>query len=90
MLGYDMGPVNQYFNNVYAGTDFYKSPNSVPTFTGNWIKQIAQVCKDFPHTQFVRVAGETTAQIAELQTISNLIHIPLHEFVLRINTTDQL
>jgi len=90
MLGYDMGPVNQHFNNVYAGTDFYKSHDSVPTFTGNWVKQVVQVCKDFAHTQFVRVVGETTAQIAELQKIPNLIHIPLHEFVHRINTTDQL
>lgn len=90
MLGYDMGPYNQHFNNVYAGTEFYKSPDSVPTFTGNWVKQLVQVCQDFAHTQFVRVVGEATAEIAELQKLPNLIHLPLHEFVHRINTTDQL
>jgi hypothetical protein len=90
MLGYDMGPDNQRFNNVYAGTDFYKSLGSVPTFTGNWVKQIAQVCRDFSSTQFIRVVGESTAEIVELKKISNLIHLPLHEFVHKIRSPDQL
>jgi hypothetical protein len=90
MLGYDMGPDNQRFNNVYAGTDFYKSLGSVPTFTGNWVKQIAQVCRDFSNTQFIRVVGESTAEIVELKKISNLIHLPLHEFVHKIRSPDQL
>jgi hypothetical protein len=34
LLGFDMGPtVNQKFNNVYAGTDFYKRPDAAPTYT---------------------------------------------------------
>lgn len=90
MLGYDMGPNNQRFNNVYAGTDFYKSPDAVPTFTGNWIKQLVQISQDFVRTQFIRVVGESTAEIAELQKLPNLMHISVGDFLHRINTTDQL
>jgi hypothetical protein len=90
MLGYDMGPNNQRFNNVYAGTDFYKSPDAVPTFTGNWVRQLVQISRDFPNIQFIRVAGESTAEIAELQKLPNLIHISVNDFLHRVNTTDQL
>jgi hypothetical protein len=85
MLGYDMGPkANNQFNNMYAGTEFYKPTTASPTFTGNWIRQIAQICRDHPHTQFVRVCGETTARIAELDKISNLQHENLEDFVINL------
>jgi hypothetical protein len=85
MLGYDMGPkANNQFNNVYAGTEFYKPTTASPTFTGNWIRQVAQICQDHPHTQFVRVCGETTARIAELDKISNLQHENLEDFVINL------
>ena len=90
MLGYDMGPNQQRFNNVYAGTDFYKSLDAVPTFTGNWVRQLVQISRDFLKIQFIRVAGESTAEIAELQKLPNLIHISVNDFLHRINTTDQL
>lgn len=91
MLGFDMGPtVNQRFNNVYAGTDFYKSPDAVPTYTGNWVKQLCTIAKDFPQMTFVRVCGETTADIKELKIISNLLHIPTQVFLDRIATGHNL
>ena len=90
MLGYDMGPNQQRFNNVYAGTDFYKSLDAVPTFTGNWVRQLVQISRDFLKIQFIRVAGESTAEISELQKLPNLIHISVNDFLHRINTTDQL
>ena len=81
LLGFDMGPDNNLFNNIYANTEFYKTLAHPPTFTGNWIRQITEICKDYPHTQFVRVYGDTTARIAELDKISNLQHENLTDFV---------
>jgi len=91
LLGFDMGPtVVGRFNNVYAGTDFYKAADANPTFVGNWIRQLTTVVRDFPQVQFVRVAGDTTADIKDLQGLSNLTHMPIADFAARINTTKDL
>jgi hypothetical protein len=82
MLGFDMGPTTgNLFNNVYADTEFYKTSAHPPTFTGNWVKQIARVCQDYPATEFIRVTGETTASIVELDNVSNLQHQNLIDFL---------
>jgi hypothetical protein len=85
MLGFDMGPINNNrFNNIYAGTEFYKRVEAPPTHTGNWVKQIICITGDFPLLQFVRVHGDTTANIAEFDKISNLKSISLLEFTNQI------
>jgi hypothetical protein len=90
MLGFDMGPAeNQQFNNVYAGTEFYKMPTAAPTFTGNWIKQLIQIVQDFPLAQFVRVCGSTTASIAQFATVPNLKSLDLLEFLNQFAITPQ-
>jgi hypothetical protein len=90
MIGFDMGPVNNKFNNVYADTDFYRKSDATPVFTGNWTKQIRKIAEDFSKTQFIRVQGKTTADIAEFATIKNLTHLPIHTFLDRINNQKDL
>ena len=90
MIGFDMGPVNNKFNNVYADTDFYRKSDATPVYTGNWTKQIRRICEDFPKTQFMRVQGKTTADIPEFASIKNLKHLPIHTFLDRINNQKDL
>jgi hypothetical protein len=91
LLGFDMGPTeNNGFNNVYAGTDFYRSVTATPTYTGNWIKQMIEICQDYPLTRFFRVYGPTTAKIPEIDAIPNLEHLDLGAFVDRINNQKDL
>jgi hypothetical protein len=90
IIGFDMGPVNNKFNNVYADTDFYRKSDATPVYTGNWTKQIRRICEDFSKTQFVRVQGKTTADIAEFAGIKNLRHLPIHTFLDRINNQKDL
>jgi hypothetical protein len=91
LLGYHMGPSpSMRFNNMYAGTEFYKSADAAPTFTGNWIRQLITIAGDFPKTQFIRVCGPTTADIKEFKTIENFEHISMETFVLRSNNNDGL
>lgn len=91
LVGFDMGPVqDNTFNNVYAGKEFYKSPGSVPTYTGNWVKQIVKITENFPNTRFVRVQGKTTAQIQEFNNLPNMVHLPLNTFLDRINNQKDL
>ena len=90
LLGFDMGPdKNQQFNNVYAGTEFYKMPTAMPTFTGNWVKQLIRITQDFPLAQFVRVHGSTTANIAQFATLPNLKSLDLSEFLNQFAITPQ-
>lgn len=91
LVGFDMGPTKQgLFNNVYAGTNFYRSTSSAPTYTGNWVRQLLQIAKDFPKTSFVRVMGDTTADIQELAGARNLSSISMEDFLNRINNTKEL
>jgi hypothetical protein len=91
LLGFDMGPAaNGLFNNVYADTEFYKDTLAKPTFVGNWIKQLTSVTKDFPDQRFIRVCGDTTAVIPELQALDNMKSITIADFVALINTPKNL
>lgn len=90
LVGFDMGPNQQgLFNNMYAGTEFYKSTSAGPTFTGNWVRQLLQIAKDFPKVSFVRVMGDTTANIQELSGSRNLSNIRMEDFLNRINNTKE-
>ena len=91
LLGFDMGPKSgNRFNNVYADTEYYKKSSANPTFTGNWVRQLVTVTKDFPLVSFHRVMGKTTAVIPELTNIDNLRHMPMTDFLDRINNTKDL
>jgi hypothetical protein len=86
LLGFDLGPDQTgSFNNVYAGSEFYKKPAAPPTYTGNWIQQLLNIANKFKSTQFVRVVAETTAAVSRLDSVANLSHIPLQDFENRIN-----
>lgn len=91
LLGFDMGPSEHgKFNNMYADTEFYKRSADVPTYTGNWIRQIVTICQDFSKTQFVRVKGSTTAEIPDLLGVKNLGHMPMTDFLNRLNNGKDL
>ena len=91
LLGFDLGPtIYGKFNNVYADTAYYKKSSDQPTFTGNWIKQICTVVRDHPKTQFVRVMGETTAQVSQFAELENFQELPIMHFLERINTGKDL
>lgn len=91
MLGFDMGP-NQHgkFNNIYAGTEFYKPVGAAPTYTGNWVKQLLKVISDHPQQMFIRVMGPTTASISDFVNLKNFQTMDLDTFVERINTKKDL
>jgi hypothetical protein len=91
LLGFDMGPgSNGKFNNVYADTEFYKRSSSTPTYTGNWVRQVVRLTQEFPKISFIRVQGSATAEIKELSAAKNLAHMPMTDFLNRINNTKEL
>lgn len=86
MLGFDLGPTTENkFNNVYADTEFYKTSQSVPTYTLNWVRQIEKVIKEHPDTIFVRLLGETTAKITDFDKLKNFGTQSLAEFLKQLN-----
>jgi hypothetical protein len=70
----------------WSRTKVYKTADAGPTFTGNWIRQIIAVAQDYPKTQFVRVVGPTTAEIAEFAGVENMQSLSFADFVSLINT----
>ena len=87
LIGFDMGPTRVgRFNNIYADTEFYKKSSANPTFTGNWVRQLKTITKDYPQVNFFRVTGETTAEIRDLLGIANMTHIPMGQLEYHINT----
>jgi hypothetical protein len=90
LVGFDMGPIDGRFNNVYADTPHYKPSVAEPTYTGNWIKQIIKICQDFPDRQFFRVHGPTTAPVVDFRVIRNLQPVSIDDFLLRLNTGEEL
>lgn len=87
LLGFDLGPnEHNLFNNVYAGTEFYRDTGAQPTYTGNWINQLMEVFAKFLDTEFVRVTGNTTAQIDKFQLVPNLKHMSITDFLTQLNT----
>jgi len=91
LLGFDLGPTGEnQFNNIYAGTEFYKAQGANPTFTGNWIKQLCRIMCDYPHTTFYRVCGYSSGRITEFDALPNLHELPLPAFLNRINNPKDL
>jgi hypothetical protein len=81
LIGFDLGPTRTgRFNNIYADTEFYKKSSANPTFTGNWVRQLQTIMKDYPKTSFFRVVGDTTAEVRELLGVSNLAHMQMAKF----------
>lgn len=89
LIGFDLGPTRTgRFNNCYADTEFYKKSSAVPTFTGNWVRQLQTIMKDFPKTSFFRITGDTTAEVRELLGVANLAHMPMVDFQQRLVTKE--
>lgn len=89
LVGFDMGPTrNGRFNNCYADTEFYKKSSANPTFTGNWVRQLQTIMKDYPKTSFFRVVGDTTAEVRELLGVANLAHMTMTDFQNRVATKE--
>lgn len=88
LLGFDMGPSeNGRFNNVYADTEHYRKSEGLPVYTGNWVRQMAQVARDHPQQRFVRIHAPLVAEIPEFKNINNLGRMDLAAFVDLINTS---
>jgi hypothetical protein len=91
LLGFDMGPMpGDLFNNVYADTEFYKKSSAVPTYTGNWIRQLTHVASDYPRTRFIRVYGDTTAKIPQFDRVRNFYHLDMADLLQRLNNPKDL
>lgn len=86
LIGFDLGPTaDNKFNNIYADTEFYKTSQSVPTYSLNWVQQITKTIKEHPETKFFRIEGETTARIHEFDGLQNLHRQSLLEFLEQLN-----
>lgn len=91
LIGFDLGPLSgDRFNNIYADTEFYKPSIASPTFTGNWVRQLGSIIREFRDRRFVRVHGDCTAEIEDFAKLLNLEKMDIDQFLQRINTSKDL
>lgn len=87
LVGFDMAPTtDNKFNNIYAGTEFYKPVDSIPTYSGNWISQIHSIASSNQKIGFIRVLGETSLRNSSLDLLKNYRTMELGKFMNMINT----
>jgi hypothetical protein len=86
LIGMDLGTTNGMFNNIYAGSQFYKKELDPPTFAGNWVRQITQLCEKFESRQFYRVEGKESAYIKTFNNIPNMRILAMDKFLEMVNT----
>jgi hypothetical protein len=55
LIGFDLKGQHNFINNIYAGTQHYKSKDSAPTPWGSWETQISSLLTQFPNKQIVHV-----------------------------------
>jgi len=91
LLGFDLGGDDWgRFNNIYAGTEFYKPQGAPPTFAGNWVRQLGRVAQDFPGQQFIRVLAEVSTESPDLLRQPNFREVTMSQFLDRINKLEEL
>jgi len=82
LLGFDFGSTGATFNNMFAGTQFYKQSNSTSTYSGNWKTQIEAIININKNIEFTIVQGtETSAIINEFNKLSNVKIISTTKFI---------
>lgn len=88
MIGFDCGSPTSFLNNIYADTEFYRTSQDKATYAGNWIKQITQICRDFPTIKFIRIVGRESTHIPEFATIPNLLTQQITDFQNSLNSKE--
>ena len=86
LIGMDLGTTNGMFNNIYAGTQFYKKELESQTYAGNWINQIVKLTEDFDTRQFWRIEGPESAFVPQFNKIQNMRILSMDKFLEKVNT----
>lgn len=85
LLGFDLQGSGGLQNNVYAGSDNYRSPGDKATYHGNWVRQLSTVLDEHPNQQFIRLIGHDGIVPYEWLQKNNHHTLALGDFLARIN-----
>lgn len=89
LIGFDFVGLEGKINNVYAGTDCYKSSDAKETHFGNWINQFHNIFTvQFPQTRFIRVIADNDRFTpGAWSTLPNYSEMKIAEFKRSINNS---
>ena len=87
LIGFDMGSPNEFVNNIYAGTAWYKTPSQSATFYGNWVNQFKQISEMRGNRKIIRVLGPESTPITWDRT--NIIDTNLYSFQKQFQNKDK-
>ena len=81
ILGFDYEGLNNKVNNIYAGTENYKTNDATATYHGNWARQTGIVIQKNPTKRYIRVALERDSFLPDnLKVWGNLHHMTVQDF----------
>lgn len=84
ILGFDykgLGQNGEYVNNIYSGTDNYKTKNAKATYFGNWARQTATVIQKNNLVKYIRVIKDSQSFTPDVfRNLPNLTHITVQDF----------
>jgi len=85
LIGFDLSSPDDKINNVYAGSECYRPPDSDITYYGNWVGQICKVWREFPRVKFTRVTTWYTDTPKEWSNYENYSEVDINEFTSWLN-----
>ena len=84
LIGMDLTSNTGFHNNIYAGTEFYKSDTEPPTYYGNWVSQISHIAENYSHIRLIHVnplSGFTPTEWRQMSNFSIMTKIEFLTFV---------
>jgi hypothetical protein len=85
LIGFDLAGIDSKHNNVYSGTNNYKSVDSDATYYGNWVDQIFNIAREYDMQRFVRI-GTDNQYCPEKWQRHNIQFQTIDEFLAEVNT----
>jgi hypothetical protein len=86
LIGFDLNSPTDTINNVYAGTEHYKSINDKPTVHSNWVRQFKRVFEDYPQTTYYRILPEHNYVPSDWEGVNNIQNISKETFYTMLNS----
>ena len=85
LAGFDLQGQDGRQNNVYSGSDNYRTSEEKETYYGNWVKQLAQVFNEHKNQRFIRLTTQDGIVPVQWLSCANHANQLISDFAPNIN-----
>lgn len=87
LVGFDLYPSNNKFNNIYKGTKNYNSIDSAPVDPSYWIYQVSETFKRYDHKRYI-IVNYKDWKIPKEWQLENVSFLEMENFKKNIQSLD--